>query len=94
MLCILCVYPVDTFSGWNFAYTCIIVNMCGHGGSDRWSKVHNIIKGVILSFVSCAIKDLNFCEIQYYFYCLIKGTFWKICSNKSVSMSECELSDY
>ena len=34
------------------------------GGSNRWSKVHNIIKGVILSFTD----DLNFFEIQYFLY--------------------------
>ena len=69
-----------------------------HGGSDRWLKVHNIIKGVILSFAECTIKDLNFCEIQY---CLILSNklgkfcmFCKICSDKLVSVLEGELSDY
>ena len=36
-----------------------------HGGSDRWSKVH--INRVIWSFAVCAIKDLTFGEIQYFF---------------------------
>ena len=51
------------------------------------------LTGVILSFA----KDLNFCEIQYRFILSDKRgkfcMFWKICLDKSVSVSEGELSD-
>ena len=52
-------------------YTYIIFNMYEYGGSDRWPEVHNI-KRVIFLIAICAIKDLNFCEIQYFFILSVK----------------------
>ena len=43
-------------------------SVCENGISDTWSKFHNVIKGVILSFDERVIKDLNFCEMQYFVY--------------------------